>query len=238
MPEFRFQDFEGPIDLLVYLIEKDRIDIYDIPIATLTDQYMAYLDEAKTMNLEVTSNFLLFAARLISIKVRLLMPRRPREEEATDPRQELVDRILMYRFYRETAQALDAMATNEAAYQPHRVNTALLQKMYEKKPLLRGLLTEELAHFAGMVLNRAPEETIELALQDASFSLEWMIQHILEACDAQPDGVHFKELLSSSVNREDIIVLFLALLECMHLEKVEIVQRQPFADIIIYPAVS
>ena len=90
--------FEGPMDLLIHLIEKNKIQIEDIPIAEITTQYFSYLEEARSMNLEIASSFLLMASQLIKIKVRLLLPR-PKESE--DPRLELVDRLVEYRFIKD-----------------------------------------------------------------------------------------------------------------------------------------
>lgn len=238
MLEFHFENFTGPMDLLNYLIEKDRIDIYDIPIADLTDQYIDYLNQAKSMNLEIASHFLLFATRLISIKVRLLLPRRVREAEPVDPRQELVDRILIYRFYKEAALILEEQAVREEGHRTRDVDAEALQKKYGKNTPITGLSLEKLFQIADAVLHRTPEAPSILEIENATISLEWMMQRILDACQEQTDGVSFRTLLGMSGSRDDVIALFLALLECVHLDQVEIVQPQPFEDIFIYSTAS
>ena len=109
------ESFEGPLDLLLHLIEKNRIDIYDIPIALLTEQYMAYLAKFKEFNIEIASEFLVMAATLLQIKSKILLPdtkieTETTDEEETDPRQELVERLLEYRRYKEISSVLSEMA--------------------------------------------------------------------------------------------------------------------------------
>ena len=105
--EFHLDHFDGPMDLLMHLLEKNKIDVYDIPINELTDQYLMYLEDAKSMNLEIASHFLLFAAQLVRIKVKMLLPRRRSQEDEEDPRQSLVDQIVAYRFFKELSGDLD-----------------------------------------------------------------------------------------------------------------------------------
>ena len=112
----RLDAFEGPLDLLMHLIERNKIDIYDIPIATLTEQYMEYLAKFKEFNIEVASEFLVMAATLLQIKSRILLPKVKKieaEEEEEDPRQELVDRLLEYRRFKEVSDILDQLAQEQ-----------------------------------------------------------------------------------------------------------------------------
>ena len=107
----RLESFEGPMELLMHLIDKNKIDIYDIPIAELTEQYIDYLDQFREFNLEIASEFLLMAATLLQIKSRMMLPKPPKskeveETEDIDPRQELIDRILEYRKYKEVSAVL------------------------------------------------------------------------------------------------------------------------------------
>ena len=108
MYQVKLADFEGPLDLLIHLIEKDKIDIYDIPIVSVTEQYVAYLNAMQEYNLDVASEFLLMAAMLLQIKSRMLLPKPPAEEgeEEADPRQMLVDMLVEYRKTKKLAQAL------------------------------------------------------------------------------------------------------------------------------------
>lgn len=116
--QIHLQSFEGPMDLLMHLIAKNKIDIYDIPIATLTEQYLAYLDEMKRFDIEIASSFLVMAATLLSIKSRMMLPKPavPEDEEEEDPRKELVERILAYRKYQQASLELTARAEQEGRY--------------------------------------------------------------------------------------------------------------------------
>lgn len=130
------ESFEGPLDLLLHLIEKNRIDIYDIPIALLTEQYMDYLAKFKEFNIEIASEFLVMAATLLQIKSKILLPDTKIEAETTneeeiDPRQELVERLLEYRRYKEISNILNDMA-QEAGQRYFRKSTLPEARLYEE----------------------------------------------------------------------------------------------------------
>ena len=109
---FHLEAFNGPLELLMHLIEKNKIDIYDIPIAELTRQYLDYLEAMREMDMEVTSSFLVMAATLLQIKSRMMLPKKKAEEsgEEEDPRQELVERLLEYRRFKKVSEVLGSMA--------------------------------------------------------------------------------------------------------------------------------
>ena len=115
--EIHLDNFDGPLDLLLHLIDKNKMDIYDIPIAVITEQYLQFLDEAREMDLEIASEFLLIAATLLSIKAKMLLPKRRNAEgeliEEEDPRAELVQRLVEYRFYKETAELLQKILVEQ-----------------------------------------------------------------------------------------------------------------------------
>ena len=118
--EIHLDNFDGPLDLLLHLIDKNKMDIYDIPIAVITEQYLQFLDEAREMDLEIASEFLLIAATLLSIKAKMLLPKRRNADgeviEEEDPRAELVQRLVEYRFYKETAELLQQKEPKEATF--------------------------------------------------------------------------------------------------------------------------
>lgn len=116
--QIHLQAFEGPMDLLMHLIAKNKIDIYDIPIAVLTEQYLDYLEKMKRFDIEIASSFLVMAATLLSIKSRMMLPKTavPETEEEEDPRQELVQRILAYRKYQQASRELFSRAEQQGRY--------------------------------------------------------------------------------------------------------------------------
>ena len=138
--EIHLDNFDGPLDLLLHLIDKNKMDIYDIPIAVITEQYLAYLEEAREMDLEIASEFLLIAATLLNIKVRMLLPKQKSDENDADseedPRAELVRRLVEYRFYKETAHMLQQREQHECTYmlKPHDVE-ALTSQLEPGNPL-------------------------------------------------------------------------------------------------------
>ena len=144
----KLQAFEGPLDLLLHLIEKNKVSIYDIPIAEITDQYMAYLHEMKKQDLGVMSEFLLMAATLLDIKSRMLLPKEVNEEgEAEDPRQELVQQLLEYKMYKYISYELKERRQDAAQVLYHKQDLPEEVKAY-KQPVS----TEEL--LAGVTLSR------------------------------------------------------------------------------------
>ena len=114
----KLEVFEGPLDLLMHLIEKSQINIYDIPIAIITKQYLDYLEQMQEFNVEIASDFLLMAATLLQIKSRILLPRvvRTESQEEEDPRQELVDKLIEYRKFKEVSSQLETLADKHSQY--------------------------------------------------------------------------------------------------------------------------
>lgn len=158
MYQVKLADFQGPLDLLIHLIEKDKIDIYDIPIVSVTEQYIAYINAMQEYNLDVASEFLLMAAILLQIKSRMLLPRDPEEEgeEEPDPRQMLVDMLVEYRKTKKLAQALREClqrASLQTARSPEPQGKVLQKvKRYGLADLLRAL--------AGLMPRQEDEETV------------------------------------------------------------------------------
>ena len=120
MDDYRIQlaAFEGPLDLLMHLIEKNKIDIYDIPIAELTRQYMEHLNRMRELDMEIASSFLVMAATLLQIKSRMMLPQQSKEKETAeeDPRQELVARLLEYKKFQQVSELLQGQAVSEARF--------------------------------------------------------------------------------------------------------------------------
>lgn len=145
----RLAAFEGPLDLLYHLIEKNEIDIYDIPIAALTEQYLAYLDAAEDRDMDGMSEFLLMAATLLEIKSKLLLPKpKAEEEEGPDPREELVQRLLEYKRIKDATETLKERE-EEAALVYYKEADASVAKLKEQPPqeledLLQGITMDDL----------------------------------------------------------------------------------------------
>ena len=230
---FKLNDFEGPMDLLMHLLEKNKIDISDIPIAQLTDQYLAYLREAESMNLEIASGFVLMAANLVRIKVRMLMPRLKVDEE-NDPRRELVAQILEYRLIRETADFLKQRYAEEEHQVPRLVDTADLAKQYQAELPLKEVPIQALLSAYESVIKamKTPEPAVHLTR--AEISIEDYAVDLLDQANER-GKLTFSDLCRTLHNKYDVIGYFLALLECLHRNAIQLIQTERFGEIWLHP---
>lgn len=223
----RLQAFEGPMELLMHLIEKNKIDIYDIPIASLTEQYLEYLKAMEEFDIEIASEFLLMAATLLQIKARMMLPKPPKQEEESeeDPRQELIDRILEYRRFQAVSETLDDMA---AMQEKHISRTPTLPPVRHFPPqnLSVALLIEafELAMAVKKELS-IPEALVEPEV----FSIQDKITDILTALHRKQGVISFHDTYATGTKNE-LITSFLALLELIKQKTIVIRQSSLFSD--------
>lgn len=226
----RLDAFEGPMDLLMHLIEKNKIDIYDIPMVTLTEQYMDYLARFKEFNIEVASEFLVMAATLLLIKSRMMLPKPPKEEaeEEEDPRRELVERILEYRRFKEVSSTLDAMA-EEQKLVVARLPLAL--PVHRLPP--ENLSVAQLLEAFRTVLAVREELTIPQAIvAHEEFSVEEQMAAVLSLLSRNGGQLSFSETFQAGT-RSELITTFLALLELIRRKAVLVRQAGLFAEIMI-----
>ncbi len=218
------------MDLLMHLIEKNKIDIYDIPIAELTQQYMDYLDASREFNIEIASEFLVMAATLLQIKSRMMLPKPPKEEleDEEDPRLELVQRILEYRRFKQVSSVLSTMALSEERY---------VARMPLELPVHRlppeNLSVRLLLEAFRTVLEVKEELTIPDALvQPETFHVRDKMEDILSLLSRAQGKLLFSEAFRSGT-RSELIVTFLALLELMKRRLVTVRQQRSFSEIYI-----
>jgi len=224
----KLQDFEGPLDLLISLIEKDKIDIYDIPIVSITDQYIAYIDSMQEYNLDIASEFLLMAAVLLQIKSKMLLPKSPLEdEEEVDPRQMLAEMIIEYRKVKQRATKLrEALATASKSFTRKPLPLPNVRKKI--KPMqLEDLLTA----LAGLV---AEEDISTQIIARQEFHVQDKMQEILKLLTANKQAIAFTKALDVVGNRSEKIAAFLAVLELLRLKKISIRQKEAFAPIYLF----
>ena len=227
--EVKLEVFEGPLDLLLHLIEKNKIDIYDIPIAEITNQYMEYVNRMNTADLDTMSDFLLVAAQLINIKSRMLLPKNDREEEQEeDPRMELVERLLEYRRFKEVSSILFSLNDAQSPY----VERAPMPLPAHRLPVV-GLSAETLMRIFSDV-QRIREEPIipavvvsaeEYRVQDKMTDILILLRRRhgrMKLNDAFPTGT-----------REELLSTFLALLELAKMQVVCLLQEHLYYEIII-----
>ena len=221
--------YEGPLDLLLDMIRRQKLDIYDIPIARVTEQYLAYLHLMQDMNVDVASEFLLIAAQLIYIKSRTLLPPDPDAvgEEAEDPRAELVRRLLEYEQFKNAAEMLHQreMIENAAWSNPGSVE----MEEGEMEPELTVSLYDLLLAFREVVKRAEERPTMELDREE--FSVEQMMAFLLEKVTSAHRDVTLTDILPHITSRRGLITAFLALLELTRLKAIYLKQEKPFAEI-------
>jgi segregation and condensation protein A len=231
----KLDSFEGPLDLLIHLIKHNEVNIYDIPIALITDQYLAYLSLMQELNLDVAGDFLVMAATLIHIKSRMLIPRPTPdlvgEEDDEDPREALVRRLLEHQRFKAAAELLHERQTVRAA-QFHRPDAAVADVAGEGfEPELEVDLFSLLAAFRG-VLERARTRP-RVVLPPEQMSIEQRIDQLLERL-SETEAVGFEDLFADANSRPALIVTFLALLEMIRLKLIRVFQSGSFGPIRVY----
>ena len=223
--EVYFETFEGPLDLLLYLIRKHNLDILDIPMAALTTQYMAYVDKMKAINLELAADYLLMSAMLIEIKSRMLLPKPAEIMEEDDPRAELVRRLMEYEAIKLAALELDALPKVGEEIQ---VAAAYYQQISEVRPIEVSL--EDLLEAWKNVLKRAKLNTHH-KIGKSELSVREYMSHILRRLKA--DGmIEFSALFDVlTEGLQKLVVNFLAILELAKEGLIRITQQSAFSPI-------
>lgn len=231
-------NFEGPLDLLLHLIRRDEMNIYDIPIARITEQYLEIIRDLSALDIDKASEFLVMAATLLGIKSRMLLPKPPKlaveEEELAegeDPREELVRQLIAYSHYKEAAAEL---REREAAMS--RVYTRGLFVEEPSGPVpLQGLMLADLVKAFEQVLREewdwreVPREEIPLRVK---------IREISFRLAKNPAGIRFRDLFARRGSRLEVVVTFLALLELIRRAKAVAVQDDLFGEILIRPGTA
>ncbi|RMD95617.1 MAG: hypothetical protein D6813_00020 [Calditrichaeota bacterium] len=227
----QLKTFEGPLDLLLYLIRKNEVDIYDIPVAEITRQYLEYLEVIKLLDLDNAGDFILMAATLIRIKAQMLMPRpEMEEEEEEDPRAELVRRLLEYKRFKEVAQSLSKLEKQERNYfiKSTREFDFEIVENEEENPFGEVTLFDLMSVFKE-VMKKLPEHT-HYTVEQIPVTLEDQAEFIMQVLE-EKSQVLFSELLSLIKERLILIVTFIALLELVKNKRIQLTQNEPFADI-------
>ncbi|HCP99952.1 MAG TPA: segregation/condensation protein A [Candidatus Latescibacteria bacterium] len=235
--QVQLENFEGPLDLLLFLLQEHEIDIYDIPVALITHQYLEYLELLKLLDLEMGGDYILMAATLIRIKSKMLLPRRLAEEatEEIDPRQELVQRLLEYRRYKEAAHVLGNQEDQQIDifYRPASENWDDITDDLE--PLDIGLANNlnlwDLLQSFKKVIDRV-DNTFDRTIEREAITVEDRKDDIMRQLHNR-DGLFFKDLFNE-VTRPIIIGMFLALLELIRTRKIAFEQTDNIGEIWLY----
>ena len=222
--------FEGPLDLLLYLIKKEEIDIHDIPIAKITAQYLEALDLMKMLDLDIAGEFLVMAATLMQIKSRMLLPpeeQPPQEEEEPDPREELVKRLLEYQKFKEAASRLAQMEGERRDFFTRR--GSLPEGVGEGEETYFEANIFDLINAFSQVTERLSKQQFYEVLKE-EFTVEDKIHQILHILTQKP-VLYFSEMFEQTKSKVEVVATFLAILGLIRLKEIMAHQRQSFGEI-------
>lgn len=240
---FKLEDFEGPLDLLLYLLEKNKMSIYDIEISAITDQYLAYVESSSTLELEQMSEFIVMAATLLYIKSKMLLPKPPKNEELIeeDPREELIRKLLEYKKIKYVSHELDERQNLSTDYcfrntesadeieipKPSTENVLIdvtLEQLYET---FQALLKQK-----QILVHQKSKKIDSSILKKDTYTIEQKSLYILNLIELNAQ-VSFFSLCTPYMPKVERIVTFMSILELVHKKQIRIVQEKPLADIII-----
>lgn len=237
---YKLEKFEGPLDLLLHLIEKDKINIYDIPIVHITKQYMEYMENIQIDDLDTMSDFLVMAATLLDIKAKMLLPKEDKEDkQEEDPRRELVERLIEHKKYKLMAKELADREFN--SYMNMFKNPTIPKEVQKYEApidldkLLNGIDLAMLKNIFEEVIKKKnyridPERSKFGNIKRESISLKDRIFSLVEYA-RQFKRFNFSRLLKNKNNKTEVVVTFLAVLELMKMGSISIKQEEQFSDI-------
>lgn len=233
--------FEGPFDLLLFFIERDELDINDIPIAKITDDFLSYIKELETLNIDVASEFILVAATLMRIKAKMLIPRKELDEQGNeiDPREELAQRLLEYKRFKEVVDDFASLEDIRLS-RHHRGDAATELKMIAGKALV-DLELESLSLYKLLLTFQKIMERFEQqqnkpvhTIVKYGYTIENQQMYIMDSIRTK-EKVDFAGLFENAENRIHALVTFLALLELLNLQQVRILQGEGINNFWVYP---
>ena len=240
--EVKLEAFEGPLDLLLHLIEKNKVDIYDIPIVTITEQYLDYVSKMPKDDLDLASEFLVMAATLIDIKSKMLLPKEVDENgEEIDPRAELVEKLIEYKMYKYAATELRDMQlyAGKSLYKEPTIpdDVSKYQQPVDLDELLKDVDLSKLNDIFQMVLKRQVDKIDPVRSKFGKIEMEEVslpdkIEYVSTTIKKRKK-CSFKQLLEQSKSKVKVIVSFLAILELIKIGEIEVHQDNTFGDIYI-----
>lgn len=240
--EVKLEAFEGPLDLLLHLIEKNKVDIYDIPIVTITEQYLDYVSKMPKDDLDLASEFLVMAATLIDIKSKMLLPKEVDENgEEIDPRAELVEKLIEYKMYKYAATELRDMQlyAGKSLYKEPTIpdDVSKYQQPIDLDELLKDVDLSKLNDIFQMVLKRQVDKIDPVRSKFGKIEMEEVslpdkIEYVSTTIKKRKK-CSFKQLLEQSKSKVEVIVSFLAILELIKIGEIEVHQDNTFGDIYI-----
>ncbi len=236
--KIRIDVFEGPMDLLLHLIDRAEIDIYDIPISLITEQFIEYIEKMEELNLEITSDFLVMAATLLEIKSKMLLPQREKSDDSQleaeeDPRAELVRRLVEYKKFKSVAEKLREMESiqSKVFYKP---KEDIIDNFNDNLEIGDVNIDDLLKALNNIIKRRKNKDKIldVREIQREEYTLEKCVSDIKERLKRE-DTIYFSCLLKEDSTRNEIITYFLSVLELINLKYINVIQEKDFSDLII-----
>lgn len=228
--EVKLEIFEGPLDLLIHLIHKNEVDIFDIPIATIAEQYLDYIDMMKALNIDIAGDFLIMASTLTHIKSKMLLPQLNEDEE--DPALEIIRPLLEYMRYKEAGEELSDRELLDRDVFSRRTSPDLQELAKDEEPQLDVNLFQLMDAFKRIVDQRLPGAKLEVHVE------KWSVKDKMENIIAllkQSGETFFHDIFSKDRTISEFIVTFLALLELAHLGLIKVFQPTYQSDIQLVP---
>ncbi len=237
----KLEVFEGPLDLLLHLIDKNKVDIYDIPIVEITEQYLEYIKQMQTQDMNIMSEFLVMAATLIDIKCRMLLPAQEEEEGEEDPRAELVQKLLEYKMYKYMSTELRDRQVDAAKnlYREQNIpaEVAAYRQPLDYEELIGDMDLTKLHEVFKSIVRKQEDKIDPIRSQYGNIQKEEIDMEakalFVEAYAREHREFSFRKLLEKQTSRMELIVTFLIILEMMKTGKISISQKEIFDDIII-----
>lgn len=233
---YRLDAYEGPLDLLLQLVRRSQISVWEIRVKSIIDQFMEHMREQDSWDVETVTDFMVMAATLLRIKARLLLPRQREEEEEETSTQlseeeEMLTRLLQYEGFKEVAEELERMAEVSAQFFPRGQQEELPPPKNEDP--LAGVSLLTLAIMLQQALKKV-EPAAEMSIEVESYSMAKQIAHLRSRLQDAGSGTSFMALLSTTPTRLEVVVTFLALLELVRLQEIRVVQDTVDAEVKIF----
>lgn len=234
MYKIKLEHFEGPLDLLLFFIKRDELDIYDIPISLITKEFLEYVNLIKILDLEVAGDFILMASTLMHIKARMLLPREVDEKgEEIDPRSGLIQALLEYKKYKEMSEELSFFESNQRKKKfrgNFEADISVSPPEYEV--LLKNVSIYDLAKAFKHIIQEIKVQPVHQIIK-TNVTIDEQIEFILERFNEKSE-IHFLSLVENLREKIRIVVTFIALLELVKVHRIGIKQSAEFNDFVIY----
>ncbi len=233
--QINLDTFEGPLDLLLYFIKRDELNIYDIPIAKITREYLEYLNMMHTLDLQIAGEFVEMASNLMSIKAKMLLPRfseASENDDIEDPRNELVQRLLEYQQYKEMGKEMKKLEEENISYFHRNPNLTYVDRNIDAEEILHKISLFDILTAFKNVLDKIPDESIPHEVQLEDVNIDDQTKY-LYTFFIKKSKVNFSTVVKTIKNRVVLIVTFVAILEMIKTQQIRIYQTDLFEDFII-----